>query len=333
MLCADPMISRRAFLALGAGLLVTPGRAGAQTPKKTARVGLLSPGDAKTRAWAVEPVRKTLHRHGWVEGNNLVIEYRYGGDDYERLRALAKELVRLKVDVILAASAPAAQAAKDATTTTPVVFVTGNDPVRAGFVASFARPGGNMTGQAGLGPELDRKRIELLKAVFPALSAAMLLANPANPMTAQRLPGFEATGQALNIDVRMVGASDGKQLDAALQEIGRVGTIGLIVLEDPTLIAHRKRIIDFMAQHRVPTMYTSSGWAEHGGLMEYAPDLRELYSRAATYVDRILRGVRPDDLPVEQPTKFELVINLKTAKALGLMIPHSVLLRADRIIE
>jgi putative tryptophan/tyrosine transport system substrate-binding protein len=274
-----------------------------------------------------------LHRHGWVEGDNLVIEYRYGGDDYDRLRALAKELVRLKVDVILAASAPAAQAAKEATTTTPIVFVTGNDPVRAGFVASFARPGGNMTGQAGFGPELDRRRIELLKAVLPTLSAATLLVNPSNPMTAQRLPEFEATAQALRIDVRAVGASDGKQLDAALQEIGRARPAGLIVLEDPTFIAHRKRIIDVMAQHRIPTMYTSSRWAEQGGLMEYAPDLGEMYSRAATYVDRILRGAKPGDLPVEQPTKFELVIKLKTAKALGLTIPQSVMLRIDQIIE
>ena len=327
------MISRRAFLALGAGLLVTPGAAGAQTPKKTARVGLLSPADARARAWAVDPVRKALHGRGWVEGNNLVIEYRYGGDDYERLRAFAKELVHLKVDVILAASAPAAQAAKEATTVIPIVFVTGNDPVRAGFVASFARPGGNMTGQAGLGPELDRKRIELLKVMVPTLSVATLLLNPSNLMTTQRLPEFAATARALKIGVRTVGASDGMQLDAALQEIHRAGTAGLIVLEDAILIAHRKRIIDFMAQHRIPTLYTSFGWAEQGGLMEYAPDLREMYSRAGTYVDRILRGAKPGDLPVEQPTKLDLVINLKTAKALGLSVPPSVLARADRIVE
>jgi putative ABC transport system substrate-binding protein len=262
------MISRRAFLALGAGLLVVPDRAGGQVPKKTARVGILSPGDAKTRAFANDAVRKALHGRGWIEGDNLVIEYRYAGEDYDRMRALAKELVSLNVDVILAASAPSARAAKEATTTIPMVFVTGNDPVRAGFVASLARPGGNITGQAGLGPELDRKRIELLKAVFPALSAATLLVNPSNPMTAQRLPEFAATAGALKIDVRTVGAADAKQLDAALEDIGRAPRAGVIVLEDPTLIAHRKRIIDFMAHHRVPAMYTSSGWAEQGGLME-----------------------------------------------------------------
>ena len=327
------MISRRAFLAGGAGLLVTPGPASAQKLKKMARVGLLSPGDAKTRAFAVDAVRKTLHAHGWVEGSNLVIEHRYAGDDYDRLRTLAKELVTLKVDVILAASAPAAQAAKETTNTIPIVFVTGNDPVRAGFVASFARPGGNMTGQAGLGPELDRKRLELLKAVFPSLSAAALLVNPTNPMTAQRLPMFEATARALKIEVRTVGASDAKELNEALHEIRRGGTSGVIVLEDPTLIAHRKQIVDFMAQHRVPTMYTSSGWAEQGGLIEYAPDLPEMYRRAGAYVDRILRGAKPGELPIELPTKFKLAINVKAARALGLTIPPSVLVQADQIIE
>src|SRR3989442_14216555 len=203
-------MDRRSFLAFGAGLLVISSPAGAQTPKNAARVGLLSPGDSKTRAWAVDAVRKTLHGRGWVEGDNLVIEYRYGGEDYERLLALAKELVRLKVDVILAASAPSAQAAKEATATTPIVFVTGNDPVRAGFVASFARPGGNMTGQAGLGPELDRKRIELLKEVVPSLSVATILANPTNPMTPQRLDEVEATARALKVQLRRVTASDAK---------------------------------------------------------------------------------------------------------------------------
>jgi putative tryptophan/tyrosine transport system substrate-binding protein len=326
-------MDRRAFIAVGAGLLLRTRPASGQAPKKLVRVGMLSPGDAKTRAFAVNAVRKALRARGWVEGENLVIEYRYAGDDYDYLRALAKELVHLNVDVILAASAPSARAAKEATTTIPIVFVTGNDPVRAGFVASLARPGGNMTGQAGLGPELDRKRIELLRAVFPALTVAILLANPTNPMTAQRVPQFASTARALKIEVRTVGASDTKQLDGALEEIARGGTAGVIVLEDPMLIAQRKRIIEFMAQHRVPTMYTSSGWAAQGGLMEYAPDLTDLYSRAGTYVDRILRGAKPGDLPVEEPTKVDLVLNVKTAKALGLTIPPSLLLRADQVIE
>ena len=302
----------------------------AQQPKKVSRIGYLRFIENRPLD---EAFRKGLSELGYVEGQNIQVEYRYAGDDYERLRAFAKELVRLKVDVILAASAPSAQAAKEATTTTPIVFVTGNDPVRAGFVASFARPGGNMTGQSGLGPELDRKRIELPKTLLPKLSVVSLLVNPINPMTAQRLPELEATAQALKIEVRLVSASDRKELDAALQEISRAGAVGVMVLEDPLLIAHRRRIIDFMAQHRVPTMYTSSGWAERGGLLEYAPDFGALYSRAATYVDRVLRGAKPGDLPVELPTKFDLVINLRTATALGLTIPQSLLLRADRVIE
>src|SRR6267143_5344179 len=327
------MMNRRSFLAFGAGLLVISGPAGAQTPKNAARVGLLSPGDSKTRAWAVDAFRKTLHGQGWVEGDNLVIEYRYGGEDYERLRALAKELVRLKVDVILAASAPSAQAAKEATATTPIVFVTGNDPVRAGFVASFARPGGNMTGQAGLGPELERKRIELLKEVVPSLSRVTVLINPSNPMTPPRLREIKETAQALKLSLDLATASDAKELDEALRVMARARPAGLIVFEDPLLIANGKRIVDFAAQHRIPAVYTSLGWAEQGGLMEYAANLRELIRRAASYVDKILKGAKPADLPVGQPTTFELVINVKTAKALGLTIPPSLLRRADQVIE
>jgi putative ABC transport system substrate-binding protein len=277
-------------------------------------------------------LREALHGHGWVEGKNLVIEYRFGGERYERLRVLADDLVRLKVDLIFAASAPAAQAAKQATATIPIVFTTLNDPVRVGLVASFAFPGGNMTGQAGLGPELDRKRIELLKDVVPSLSRATVLVNPSNPMTPQRLGEIEAAA-ALKVQLRPVTASDAKELDKALQEMARARPAALIVFEDPMLIAHGRRIIDFAAQHRILTIYTSPGWAEQGGLMEYSASIREVLVRAAAYVDRILRGAKPADLPVEQPTKFELVINLKIAKALSLTIPPSLLLRADQVIE
>ena len=328
------MIGRRQFVSTTAlGILATPLAVKAQPVRKTARVGFLSPGDRVARGAYVEWFKEALRGHGWVEGENLVIEYRFGGERYERLRTLADELVRLKVDLIFASSAPAAQAAKEATAEIPIVFSTLNDPVRAGFVASFARPGGNMTGQAGLGPELDRKRIELLKEVVPSLSRATVLVNQSNPMTPQRLREMEATVQALKVQLRVVTASDEKELDAALRAMARARPVGLIVFEDPTLIIHRRRIIDFAAQHRIPTVYTSSGWAERGGLMEYAVDVQEMYRRAAVYVDKILKGAKPADLPIEQPTKFELVINLKSAKALGLTIPPSVLLRADQVIQ
>jgi len=307
-------------------VVLGPHAVDAQQPGKVYRVGFLSPGDRLSPGWQADVLTEALRGHGWVEGKNLVIEYRFGGERYERLRALADDLVRLKVDLIFAASAPSAQAAKEATATL-------NDPVRAGLVASFAFPGGNMTGQGGLGPELDRKRIELLKEVMPALSQATVLANPSNAMTPQRLSEIEATAKALKVQLRLVTASDTKELDKALQAMARARPAAMIVFEDPMLTAQGRRIVDFAAQHRIPTIYTSPGWAEQGGLMEYSANQRELLVRAAGYVDRILRGAKPGDLPIEQPTKFELVINLKTAKALNLTIPQSVLLRADQVIE
>ena len=320
-------------VAFAFGALLAPLAAEGQQAGKVARIGFLSPGDHVVRSAGVEQFREALRGQGWVEGKNLVIEYRFGGDRYERLRVLADDLVRLKVDLIFAASAPSAQAAKEATATIPIVFTTLNDPVRAGFVASFARPGGNMTGQAGFGPELDRKRIELLKELVPSLAVATVLANPTNPMTPQRLAEIDATAQALKVQVRRVTASDAKDLDEALREMARARPAGLVVLEDPALIAHRRRIVDFVAQHRIPTVYTSPGWAEQGGLIEYTVNQREQRRRAVSYVDRILRGAKPGDLPIEQPTKFDLVINLKTAKALGLTIQPALLLRANQVIE
>ena len=326
-------MDRRVFLTGLGAVLAAPLAAEAQKAGKAARVGFLSPGERSSRGWQADVLKEALRGHGWVEGENLVIEQRFGGERYERLRALADELVRLKVDLIFAASAPAAQAAKEATATVPIVFSTLNDPVRAGLVASFARPGRNMTGQAGLGPELERKRLQLLKEVVPPLSRVTVLINPSNPMTPPRLREIKETAQALKLSLDLATASDAKELDEALRVMARARPTGLIVFEDPLLIANGKRIIDFAAQHRIPAVYTSLGWAEQGGLMEYAANLRELIRRAASYVDKILKGAKPADLPVEQPTTFELVINVKTAKALGLTIPPSLLLRADQVIE
>jgi ABC-type uncharacterized transport system substrate-binding protein len=324
-------VGRRRFLLTSlAGALVAPLGAGAQAVK-IARVGLLAPGGGLTPRH--ETFREALRGLGWVEGQNLVIAYRFGGEDYERLRALAADLVRLKVDVIFAPTAPSAQAAKEATTSIPIVFHTLNDPVRGGLVASFGRPGGNLTGNAGLGPELDRKRVEVLKELVPSLSRATVLVNPANLMTRPRLGVIDEVARALKIQVRVVEASDTKELDGALQAMARTAPAGLIVFEDPLFSVNRLRIIEFASGHRVPTLYTQSDWAKEGGLIEYAPNQLEMFRQAAGYVDRILRGARPSDLPVEQPTKFELVINLKAAKALGLTIPPSLLARADQVIE
>jgi ABC-type uncharacterized transport system substrate-binding protein len=325
-------VDRRRFLTSLAGVVAAPLAAEAQAVK-TARVGLLVPGGGLNPR--LEAFREELRRLGWVEGQNLVIEYRFGGEDYERLHALAADLVRLKVDVIFAPTAPSAQAAKEATTSIPIVFHTLNDPVRGGLVASFGRPGGNLTGNAGLGPELDRKRIELLKELVPSLSRATFLVNPANPMTRPRLEVIKEMGRAVKVEVRLVTASDARTLDEAFHTMARAKPVALLVFEDPvfSIRIHRARIIDFAAKHRIPVVYSQSGWAEMGGLVEYAPNQVEMFRQLAAYVDRILRGAKPADLPVEQPTKFELVINLKTAKALGLTIPPSLLGRADQVIE
>jgi len=328
------VIDRRRFLAaVGIGAFALPCLAAGQEAKRKAYLGYLAPGDRASRGRLLQWLTDDLKAHGWVEGQNLVTVHRFGGERYERLLELAHELARLKLDLIFASSAPAAQAAKAATATIPIVFSTLNDPVRAGFVASFARPGGNMTGQAGLGPELDRKRVELLKELLPSLSRATVLVNQTNPMSPQRLEEMEASAKALKITLHVVTASDAKELEAAFQTMARTRPAGLIVLEDPTLIFHRRRIVDFAAKQRIPTVYTSTGWAEQGGLLEYAVSQREQYRRAAASIDRILRGARPGDLPVEMPTKFELVINLKAARALGLTIPQSLLLRADQVIQ
>ena len=325
-------MERRTFLGvIAAALLAAPLAPGAQQAGKSARVGYLTTGE---RLGPVgEAFAGALRGYGWVEGQNLVMEYRFGGEQYERLDALARDLARLQVDVIFAASAPAAQAAKAATTTIPIVFHTLNDPVRAGLVASFARPGGNMTGNAGLGPELDQKRIELLKELVPALSTATVLVNPSNPMTPPRLGVIEETGRRLRVQIRVLAASNAKDLDEAFRAMARAKPAGLIVFEDPILTLHRQRIIDFARKQGLPTVYTQSDWAMQGGLVEYAPNQREMFRQAARYVDSILRGAKPADLPIQQPTKYELVINLKTAKALGLTIPPSLLQRADQVIE
>ena len=325
-------IDRRLFLGLGLGALA--GAPPIRAQPKVARLGYLSTGQLDAgRRWLVDAFKAALRERGWVEGDNLTIDYRFGGDDYERLRVHAADLVRLNADVLFANSAPAARAAKEATATVPIVFVTLNDPVRAGWVASLARPGGNMTGHAGLGPELDRKRMEFLKAAVASPDTVILLANPSNPMTAPRLAEQELTARALKMPVRVMTASDARGLDHALDELSRIRVAGLVVLDDPVFVFRQRHIIAFVAKHRIPTIYALPEAAEQGGLIGYGPSLREMHREAGIYVDRILKGARPADLPVSQPTRFELVINLKTANALGLTLPQSLLGRADKVIE
>jgi putative ABC transport system substrate-binding protein len=277
----------------------------------------------------IEGFRQGLRQLGWVEGQNIALKYRWAEGRYDRLPDLAAELIHL-----FAHTAPAIQAAKQATSTTPIVMETLTDPVLAGFVASFARPGGNITGVSGLATELSGKRLELLKEAVPGVTRVAVLANPANPSTPALQRETESAARALGVQLHVLEVRDPTELDDAFTAMSREHADALIVLPDLMLVTQRKRIVDFAAKNRMPAMYADSRqWVESGGLMLYEPSLAANSQRAAGYVDKILKGAKPADLPVEQPTKFELVINLKTAKALGLTIPNEILFQADEVIR
>jgi putative ABC transport system substrate-binding protein len=310
----------------------------AQPAGSPARVGFLTPSskssfDSGQRRAYREAFRGRLHELGWTEGQNLVIESRYAEDDYDRLQPLAAELVNFPVDVIFANSAPAALAAKRATTSVPIVFETLGEPISAGLVSSLARPGGNLTGISGLGPELSGKRLELLKELVPGLRRVVLLVNPGNVMT---VPTVRETGKAaalLRLRIDVVEVRNPAQLENAIGGVGGDGATAMIIVPDPMLLSHARRIQTLLFKHRLPAVHAETGWLQVGALMLFGSSLRDHYRQAATLVDKILRGARVTDLPVEQSTKFELIVNLKTAKTLGLTIPPSVLVRADRVIE
>jgi putative ABC transport system substrate-binding protein len=273
-----------------------------------------------------------LRELGYVEGGSIVIEYRFAEGKLERLSDLAAELVRLKVDVLVAAGGtPAASAAKRATTMIPIVMTNIGDPVAVGLVASLARPGWNVTGLSLLGPDTAGKRLELLKEVVPALSRVAVLWNPANPSHALHLKETLAAARALGVQVQSLEARGPEDFETAFKAARGAG--GILALGDPVYRLHRAAIIDLARRNRLPAIYEFRQYVAAGGLMSYGASLNDLYRRAAYYVDRILKGAKPADLPVEQPTKFELVVNMKTAKALGLTIPHSVLIRADQVIQ
>jgi putative tryptophan/tyrosine transport system substrate-binding protein len=267
-----------------------------------------------------------------VEGQNIAIEFRWTEGKYDRLPGLAAELVRLKVNVLVAGSQAAIQAARHATETIPIVMVAA-DPVATGFVASLARPGGNITGLSMMSAELLGKQLELLKEVVPKVSRVALLGNPANPGNAQWVQHVQDAARPLGVRLQPLEARDPSEIDRAFLEMTREQAGAVILLNDTMLSDHRTRIADHAARRRLPTVSGLSEHAEAGGLLAYEPSRSDRWRRAATYVDKILTGAKPADLPVEQPTKFELVIDLKTAKALGLTIPQSLLVRADQIIE
>jgi len=319
------------IVTLALGLLLAPLAADAQQPAKVPRIGFLR-AEMPPESY-IEAFRQGLREHGYVEGQNIVVDYRWAEGNEERLRLLVAELIRLKVDLIVTSAPAATRAAKEATTTIPIVMVHVADPVAFGFVAGLARPGGNVTGFALLFPELSGKRLEVLKEALPKLSRVAVLWNAANPYKAYDLKEVQAVAGALRVTLHTLPVRGPEDLDDAFQAAVKSRAGGLITLEDPFTGAHRTRIIDLALKHRLPAVFAVRPFVEAGGLMSYGPNPVDQSRRAATYVDKILKGVKPGDLPVQQPTRFELVINLKTAKALGLTIPQSLLFRADEVIQ
>jgi ABC-type uncharacterized transport system substrate-binding protein len=307
--------------------------AGAQQSGKFPRIGLLFTGESFPPSPNVEVFRQGLRDLGYVEGKNIVLEYRYAEGKIERLPHLAEELVRLPVDVIVTATSPAIHAAKRATDTIPIVFAVSGNPLATGYVASLARPGGNVTGLSVMDYELSGKRLELLTETLRKASRVAVLWNPGNGAMVLKMKEVQSAAQALRVDIKSLEVRDPQDFDQALAALPREHPHALLTLADPLTLFHRDRIIEMAAKSRVPAMYEGREFVEAGGLMSYGLSIEANYRRAATYVDKILKGAKPAELPVEQPMKFELVINLKTAKQIGLTIPPNVLARADRVIK
>jgi len=323
-------VNRRALIVTVAGaLLAAPLSLEAQPVGKVYRIGYLSLISASADAVNVEALRQGLRDNGYVDGQNAVVEARYAEGASERLPGFAAELVRLKVDVVVASTTYAVRAAQQASPTIPIVMAFTADPVDEKFVASLARPGGNITGLSATVSEMAVKRLEVLKVIVPRIARAAFLVNPATAKAV--LGGGEAAGRALGVPVNTLLVRDAKELDQAFATLKKSPVGGLIV--DLTLQDQWKRILDFALQNRLPTVSGPRAFIEAGGLAAYGPNFPDLFRRSASYVARILKGAKPADLPVEQATRFELALNLKTAKALGLTIPPSLLQRADQVIE
>jgi putative tryptophan/tyrosine transport system substrate-binding protein len=321
---------RRDFITLvSGGVAAWPQGALAQRWGKIWRIGFI----AHRHEGFYDPLFDGLRELGYVEGQNLIIERRYAEGRAERFQEFAAEMVRLKVDIIIVITTPAALAAKNATTTIPIVHPAAIDPVGTGLVASLAHPGGNLTGLAVLNAELSAKRLEVLKEVVPGLSRGAVLWNAANPANALAWRDTESAARVLGVTVQSYELRDPKDFEGAFAMMDQQRPDALLVLQDALTLAHRKEIIDFGLRKRLPSMFVGKEWVQEGGLMSYGDRLPERYRRAADLVDRILKGAKPADLPVEQPTKFELVLNLRTARAIGLTIPETFLVRADEVIE
>jgi len=327
------MDRRTVILAFGGSLLATPLASHAQKPAKVWRIGLLANGARPADGAPPAAFRQALEELGYVDGKNVTYMGRWSETKFERLPGLAAELVGLDVDLLLTTGAPAAEAAKGATSTIPIVVVVPGDADATGLVASLARPGGNITGISDPAAALSAKRLGLLKEAVPSATRVAVMWNANDRAMTLRYNEVERAARVLHVNVEPLGVRGPDDIDAALSNMTRERPDALFLVADALTILNRKRIIDFAATHHIPAMYEISLYVQDGGLMSYGPNMDDMYRRAATYVDRIFKGAKPSTLPVELPNKFEFVIDLKTAKALGLTIPQSLQLRADRVIQ
>ena len=319
---------------LTASLILAPLAAEAQQPASVPRIGVLFASTPDATSHLLDGLRQGLREHGYVEGQHIMLERRYGQAGVERMSDLAAELVRIKVRVIVAATDPATAAVRQQTQTIPVVMANSTDPVGTGFVASLARPGGNVTGLSALSPELSGKRLGLLREVVPGLARVAIIWNPDVRGALFDYKETEAAARSMRLQLQSVEVSRGEDLDRAFSAVTNQRAQALIVqTPNPVLFANRSQIVSFAQRNRLPSMYGQKEFADAGGLITYGPNTGDLFRRAATFVDKILKGAKPSDLPIEQPTKFEFVVNLKTAKALGLTIPQTILLQADQVIQ
>jgi putative ABC transport system substrate-binding protein len=329
------MIHRRKFFvfvisALLAGLSSS---VWAQQPKKVPTVGFLALNSLSSISYLVEGFRQGLHELGYVEGKNIVVEYRSADEKIDRLPDLAAELIRLKVDLMISAGDVVTRVVKKATSTIPVVMTYDNDPVGNGFVASLAHPGGNITGSSSLSPELSGKRVELLKEVLPGLSHMAIFGTSTVPVTARALRETELAAEALKVQHQYLDILGPKDIEAVFREANKGHAEAVLTLSSALITSHRKQLVGIATKSRLPVMYTQKQFVEEGGLASYSASLPDLARRAATFVDKILKGAKPAELPIEQPAKFEFIVNLKAANQIGLTIPPNVLARADRVIK
>ena len=328
------MLNRRTLLVtLGASAFAQSSSFAQQHPRKPPRIGWLVPTTQSEWDGLLEEYRRGMRELGYIEGRTVETEYLYADGHFDRLPDLAAKLVERKVDLIVTASTPAIIAAKRATDKIPVVFAASSDPLSTGVVTSLAKPGGNITGLSLMASDLSAKRLELIHALVPRVNNIAVLWDSSNPGMALRVRETRAAAESSKIDFFDAGARNLDELTAMFAELSKRKPLALVVTAEPFTMEHRSRIVDFMTQNAIPAIYEESRFVEAGGLMSYGPSAADLFRRSASYVDKILKGANPASLPVEQPTKFELVINRKTAKSLGITVPDAILLRADKLIE